>query len=978
MIRLDMLGALALRGTDGGELRPLLAQPKRLALLGYLAVESSHGFQRRDRLLALFWPELGQAQARQALRQSLYFLRRWLGDGVIVNRGSEEIGIDTAALRCDVCAFSDLLDQGRLEEALALYRGELLAGVFVADASPEFEQWLDAARARLRDQSLDAARKLSASCERRGRVSEAVHWSRYAARLVPDDERTLQRLMMLLDGQGDRAGALRAYTEFAQRMEAEFGVEPSAETRAVAETIRKRDAAPPSRTDTGTDLAAGPGSGAAAPVPSPLEPVGRARPRRLEAHRLWSLGAGLGALLLVGSLVSLRLRPVHERPPTLAVGWVQDPSGADTSTNVRTFADLLATDLGRVPGLRVVSHARLYDVMGQLGARNPTPQAMAEAARRSGATQLVEGVLARAPNGTLRLDLRRVNLATGATARADSFDAHTLFELADRATQQEAAEFELRAPPRPLSDVTTTSLAARRLYEEGLRAYYQRDPVTSARLFHAALDEDSTFAMAAYYAARAEKDVDGLAARRDLELACRLVDRVSNRERLIIRQAWAEATNAPEQLALAESLVTRYPDEPGAYLALGKVRAWEGDFLGSLPPLWQAVHLDSLSLDGKGPSCSACDALGTIITSYFDADSLDAAERVAHRWTRLQPRSTDPWWWLASVYGREDRIDSALDAERMAEHFATDAYDYVLPRVVIALRAGQFAAADALLGQLAQTGNRDKRIDAFWWMVISLRAQGRLDEALSMAQRLVQANAGELVPFGSPGPQDKVAVAQVMFEMGRYREAWAVFDSLAHQGWGPPADFARAAPGLVARDQVWMGTHEATVLAAAGDTAALGPLADSLRAWGLRSAYVRDRVLFHYVRGLLLAARGQLTAAEWEYRQALTAPMEGYNRVNLELAKVLLAEGRPRDALPLLRAALRGPIEATAYYLPYTELRAELGEAFDSAGEPDSAVTEYRRVLAAWRGADAEFRSRVAAIGARVDALRGTRGVERD
>jgi DNA-binding SARP family transcriptional activator len=39
----------------------------------YLAIESQRGFQRRDSLLGLFWPELSQSQARQALRAYAQF-----------------------------------------------------------------------------------------------------------------------------------------------------------------------------------------------------------------------------------------------------------------------------------------------------------------------------------------------------------------------------------------------------------------------------------------------------------------------------------------------------------------------------------------------------------------------------------------------------------------------------------------------------------------------------------------------------------------------------------------------------------------------------------------------------------------------------------------------------------------------------------------------------------------------------------------
>src|SRR5215217_7103766 len=85
MIELRTLGVLDLRGGDGQEFRAVLQQPKRLALLFYLAVASrTRRFHRRDALLALFWPELDTDHARAALRRSLYFLRRSLGAEVIV------------------------------------------------------------------------------------------------------------------------------------------------------------------------------------------------------------------------------------------------------------------------------------------------------------------------------------------------------------------------------------------------------------------------------------------------------------------------------------------------------------------------------------------------------------------------------------------------------------------------------------------------------------------------------------------------------------------------------------------------------------------------------------------------------------------------------------------------------------------------------------------------------------------------------
>src|SRR5687767_15241139 len=126
MIRFLMLGTVDLRDTEGREVRAVLRRPKLLALLAYLGIARPAGFHRRDTLVALLWPELDHDHARGALRQALYYLRDALGRDVVAARGDEEIGLDGERISCDAVSFEDLADQGAYEEALRLYRGDLL------------------------------------------------------------------------------------------------------------------------------------------------------------------------------------------------------------------------------------------------------------------------------------------------------------------------------------------------------------------------------------------------------------------------------------------------------------------------------------------------------------------------------------------------------------------------------------------------------------------------------------------------------------------------------------------------------------------------------------------------------------------------------------------------------------------------------------------------------------------------------------
>jgi DNA-binding SARP family transcriptional activator len=242
MIQLRSLGGLDLTDLDSrGELRAVLVQPKRLALLVYLALVNSERFRRRDVLAGLFWPELDGAHARGALRQALRFLRGQLGPDVLVNRGEEEVGVNPQTLRCDATEFDRACDAGEWAGAIELYRGDLLVGVFAGNAAAEFEHWVDSERARLRRRAAAAACTLAGDAEQAGNMAGAAAFARRAVELAPDDEAWLRRLIRILDRKGDRAGALAAYEAFRRRLAAEYDAVPSPETESLLASIRSRD-----------------------------------------------------------------------------------------------------------------------------------------------------------------------------------------------------------------------------------------------------------------------------------------------------------------------------------------------------------------------------------------------------------------------------------------------------------------------------------------------------------------------------------------------------------------------------------------------------------------------------------------------------------------------------------------------------------------------------------------------------------------
>lgn len=237
MIRLRTLGALDLRAADGGELRSVLSQPKRLAILAYLVLAKPRGPHQRETLIALFWPELGTENARNALSQAVHFLRRSLGADIITNRGTNELAARQDLLWCDAIEFERRLDDGKLAEAVELYGGDLLQG-FHLDESAEFERWLESERDRLRRREVAALEALATRSEEAADFGGAVIWWRRLAARDPYSSRFALRLMRALASSGDPAAAVHHARAHEALLASELEVAADPEIAAFAERLR--------------------------------------------------------------------------------------------------------------------------------------------------------------------------------------------------------------------------------------------------------------------------------------------------------------------------------------------------------------------------------------------------------------------------------------------------------------------------------------------------------------------------------------------------------------------------------------------------------------------------------------------------------------------------------------------------------------------------------------------------------------------
>ena len=221
----------------------------------------------RSTLAARFWPDVLDESARTSLRSALSAVRRALGPGSdqYLIAGRDEVGLaDDSLVWTDLAEFERCVAEGRLDDALALSRGELLAGLY--------DDWVYECRDEHRGRVAGVLARLAARAESDGDLQKAIGYTRQQVALDPLAEEPQRDLMRRLAAAGDRAAAIKAYERLSQRLRDELRIAPSQATRELAETPGTADGTR-QRRDRGYRRSA-----PAAAVVTFYSPTSRARP----------------------------------------------------------------------------------------------------------------------------------------------------------------------------------------------------------------------------------------------------------------------------------------------------------------------------------------------------------------------------------------------------------------------------------------------------------------------------------------------------------------------------------------------------------------------------------------------------------------------------------------------------------------------------------------------------------------------------
>jgi DNA-binding SARP family transcriptional activator/TolB-like protein len=932
MFRLTTLGALDLRDGHGRPVRDVLAQPKRVALLVWLALEERKGAVSRDRLLAHFWPESDDTRARNALSQALHHLRQALGSGVLESRGAGAIGFVAGALWCDAVEFARALEQGDRELALDLYRGEFCPSLAVS-GTPDFEHWLDGRRLHLRSLAFAASRTLGAEQLQRGETAAAARTARHALALQPDDDADVRLYLGLLDSAGDTAGALAAYREHAHRLAA-IEAEPELATREFAAALKARPAAVVTPAAAAATAATSPAAAAAA-APSPA-----AAPRR---RRWWWASTAAAALVLL-AVASQRRPAAAASDRNVAVFPFAVRGAASHAYLAEGMVDLLATKLEGVAGVRATD-PRATIALSRRATREPGE--LEQVARQLGATAFITGeVTGTAGQLQLAATLHSVEsprvLAT-ATAAGDSA---ALFELVDALAGQLLASLASGRDTvlTRLAAVSTSSLNALRAFLEGERALRAGQDTRAVFAFREAATLDTTFALAQFRLAlastwaytREAEDPNTWIARAERN-AHRLPPTV--RDLFTAYGAYRDG-RSDEAEHLFRSLTIARPDNIEAWFLLGETLFHWNPRRGRSPeeaalPLERTLQLD------RGHSQAR---LHLAHLAAIRGDSVSMAQ-LASDFAQAHPdadRALDVRALL--IYFRNDLAGRRLIAREAAglEVFQlvsllTEAVAYVqnLEAAMDLVPAVNAVASPWLRAFLARVLN-DLTVAGGGWPEPAARTPPDLQ------RDLWQLESEALLASEPSGPVPLERAAELRRQVAAVRN-WPAHVSYVVAGPAALGDAMRSY--LLGRLSARLGDTAAVARHLAELRQAATPLAADM-AYGLRAAMARQR-------GDLTGALAPLQRLRFAPAVAFTElPAHWASAERYATAEVLFALGRHEEALAAYESMVM--LVDMPFYAPAHLRRAEL---YALRGDRERVLFHFGRAEGLWRAATPDYRA---------------------
>jgi TolB-like protein/Flp pilus assembly protein TadD len=686
------------------------------------------------------------------------------------------------------------------------------------------------------------------------------------------------------------------------------------------------------------------------------------------SHRRWPwlyLAAGAAAVLIAVVLLWLVLsspkeevRPVEPTAataskPSIAVLYFENTSGDPDLDWLRTgLTDMLVTDLSQSPHVEVLSTDRLYQIlrdMNRLDERVTSLDVVQEVAEKAQAQNVVLGSFMKAGD-TVRINIRVQDAASGkilTTEKIEGTGESAVFPMVDELTQRIKTSFEVPLTEDPeldrqLTDVTTSSVEALRLYVEGKKLWYGGKRREAAALYVKALELDPGFAMAmtglSEYYGPASKEGQQYA-----RMAMEHADRLTKRERLYIQGRYYHLKQETFSSALEtySELLDLYPDHFAARSNMGYLTLLLERYAEAV------VHFEEL----KRRDFPFISSYGMLARSSAGLGRFDDGYQVWRDYIEQNPNSLAAYERFAHYLILIGRLDEALQALETAESLGAVTFYSPWARWRIFVLRDDLEGAEKIARESRISQDRDERLSSSCSLAITRLIQGHFEEALTIL------NEAEQV-FGQSDTRTAFAhnyMSRILIERDQPGLALEHAQMAQMEGRGNDAE--------------WEGLFLASL--------ALGKLneweeaertAETLRLKAESLPTDKEKRRYRHLLGELALLRNDAQAAILEFENAeamlpagvvdrsliLHVPFDLLQHVPIwySLARAHLAAGDEDKAAAWFERIAESGFEHLWWPIPYVRSFYFLGKIHENRGEMEEAREYYRRFYKFWENGD--------------------------
>ncbi len=580
----------------------------------------------------------------------------------------------------------------------------------------------------------------------------------------------------------------------------------------------------------------------------------------------------------------------------------------------KAIPNLIITNLEQTGNLYVPTWERLRDLLKQLNRENAeiiSGELGFELCRLEGIRTIVLGSFTRAGN-VFATDVKLLDAETKRTIKSASSRGEGVDSILKTQIDELSGEISKGiglpagaegAAPLPVAEITTSSMEAYHYFlkgnEEREKFYYPE----SLESYKRAVAIDPTFA-AAYQGLSWACDLmfESRASRGALDKARFYARKATEKERLYIEADYAAfiERDGPKSIRLLKQIVGKYPKEKRAHLALANSYGYH-NMLEAIEELKKALEIDPNYAD-------AYNSLGLYYRYHGD---FDEALEVFNKYASVSPDQANPIDNLANLYFRQGRVDDAIAKFKEALSIRPDFIWSTLALSYISALKQDYSDAFRLLDQLI-TGMKGgggeffaRLPKAFLWAWL-----GNLEKA-SREFAMITDTAERLGNEDMKGMVDEI-------------KAWAYYDR---------GDLELCRDGFHQYETSYAQIYSAS----AKNMPVGGP----------------PNFIVSFNNGFLDLKLGRLDSAKSRWTEVKALSSESDNdqvfHINYLRGEILLAEGRPLEAISLLEKApprilisLSYSPYLIAYNFPF--LKDALARAYEQNGEIDKAISEYVRL----------------------------------